>query len=30
MNPKISDFVLARIFEGTQDLESTHRVVGTM
>ncbi|KDP20853.1 hypothetical protein JCGZ_21324 [Jatropha curcas] len=30
MNPKISDFGLARIFEGTQDLGSTHRVVGTL
>ncbi|KAJ9168965.1 hypothetical protein P3X46_020438 [Hevea brasiliensis] len=30
MNPKISDFGLARIFEGTQDLGSTHRVVGTI
>ncbi|XP_057985394.1 G-type lectin S-receptor-like serine/threonine-protein kinase At1g61390 [Hevea brasiliensis] len=30
MNPKISDFGLARIFEGTQDLESTHKVVGTI
>eukprot|EP00257_Ricinus_communis_P026698 XP_025014112.1 G-type lectin S-receptor-like serine/threonine-protein kinase At1g61370 [Ricinus communis] len=30
MNPKISDFGLARMFEGTQDLGSTHRVVGTL
>ncbi|KAF2303552.1 hypothetical protein GH714_019111 [Hevea brasiliensis] len=30
MNPKISDFGLARIFEGTQDLGSTHRVIGTI
>ncbi|CAI0406933.1 unnamed protein product [Linum tenue] len=30
MNPKISDFGLARNFEGTQDLTSTHRVVGTL
>lgn len=30
MNPKISDFGLARIFEGTQDLGSTHKVVGTI
>ncbi|KAF2304024.1 hypothetical protein GH714_026439 [Hevea brasiliensis] len=30
MNPKISDFGLARIFEGIQDLGSTHRVVGTI
>ncbi|CAN1319159.1 G-type lectin S-receptor-like serine/threonine-protein kinase B120 [Linum perenne] len=30
MNPKISDFGLARIFEGTQDLASTHKVVGTL
>ncbi|KAM6575617.1 hypothetical protein CsatA_023944 [Cannabis sativa] len=30
MNPKISDFGLARIFEGTLDLANTHRVVGTI
>ncbi|XP_050213935.2 G-type lectin S-receptor-like serine/threonine-protein kinase At1g61370 [Mercurialis annua] len=30
MNPKISDFGLARMFEGTQVLGSTHRVVGTL
>ncbi|XP_055961315.1 G-type lectin S-receptor-like serine/threonine-protein kinase At1g61390 isoform X2 [Mercurialis annua] len=29
MIPKISDFGLARMFEGTQVLGSTHRVVGT-
>ncbi|KAL6198040.1 hypothetical protein ACLB2K_027832 [Fragaria x ananassa] len=29
MNPKISDFGLARIIEGTQNLENTQRVVGT-
>ncbi|GLT36789.1 hypothetical protein SLA2020_111450 [Shorea laevis] len=29
MNPKISDFGLARIFEGTQYLATTHKVVGT-
>ncbi|PON85819.1 LOW QUALITY PROTEIN: Tyrosine-protein kinase [Trema orientale] len=29
-NPKISDFGLARIFEGTLDLVNTHRVVGTL
>ncbi|GLT66187.1 hypothetical protein SLA2020_385690 [Shorea laevis] len=29
MNPKISDFGLARIFEGTQHLANTHKVVGT-
>ncbi|XP_040369671.1 G-type lectin S-receptor-like serine/threonine-protein kinase At1g61500 isoform X2 [Rosa chinensis] len=29
MNPKISDFGLARIIEGTQNLENTHKVVGT-
>ncbi|PON85820.1 S-receptor-like serine/threonine-protein kinase [Trema orientale] len=30
MNPKISDFGLARIFQGTLDLANTHRVVGTL
>ncbi|OMO79195.1 S-locus glycoprotein [Corchorus capsularis] len=30
MNPKISDFGLARIFQGTQDLANTHKVVGTL
>ncbi|XP_062094624.1 probable leucine-rich repeat receptor-like serine/threonine-protein kinase At3g14840 [Humulus lupulus] len=30
MTPKISDFGLARIFEGTLDLANTHRVVGTI
>ncbi|KAM6585083.1 hypothetical protein CsatB_012085 [Cannabis sativa] len=30
MNPKISDFGLARIFEGTLDRVNTHRVVGTL
>ncbi|PON49303.1 Tyrosine-protein kinase [Parasponia andersonii] len=30
MNPKISDFGLARIFEGTLDLVNSHRVVGTL
>ncbi|KAI4312023.1 hypothetical protein MLD38_036879 [Melastoma candidum] len=30
MNPKISDFGLARMFEGTQDLVATRRVVGTL
>ncbi|XP_060970943.1 G-type lectin S-receptor-like serine/threonine-protein kinase At1g61480 [Cannabis sativa] len=30
MNPKISDFGLARIFQGTMDLVNTHRVVGTL
>ncbi|KAK3441369.1 hypothetical protein EUGRSUZ_B01363 [Eucalyptus grandis] len=29
-NPKISDFGLARIFEGTQVLLNTHKVVGTL
>ncbi|KAM1139103.1 hypothetical protein COP1_036950 [Malus domestica] len=29
MNPKISNFGLARIVEGTQNLENTHKVVGT-
>ncbi|KAL6207008.1 hypothetical protein ACLB2K_024253 [Fragaria x ananassa] len=29
MNPKISDFGLARIVEGTQNLENTLKVVGT-
>ncbi|XP_018730421.2 G-type lectin S-receptor-like serine/threonine-protein kinase At1g61500 isoform X2 [Eucalyptus grandis] len=30
MNPKISDFGLSRIFEGTQVLVNTHKVVGTL
>ncbi|KAL5546978.1 hypothetical protein UlMin_006665 [Ulmus minor] len=30
MNPKISDFGLARIFHGTLDLANTNRVVGTL
>ncbi|KAF8030036.1 hypothetical protein BT93_E2456 [Corymbia citriodora subsp. variegata] len=30
MDPKISDFGLARIFEGTQVLVNTHKVVGTL
>ncbi|KAK3441366.1 hypothetical protein EUGRSUZ_B01368 [Eucalyptus grandis] len=30
MNPKISDFGLARIFEGTQVLLNTHKVAGTL
>ncbi|OMO76101.1 S-locus glycoprotein [Corchorus capsularis] len=30
MNPKISDFGLARTFQKTQDLGNTHRVVGTL
>ncbi|XP_055960391.1 uncharacterized protein LOC126665234 [Mercurialis annua] len=30
MIPKISDFGLARMFEGTQVLGSTHKVVGTL
>ncbi|KAL5546960.1 hypothetical protein UlMin_006647 [Ulmus minor] len=30
MNPKISDFGLARIFEGTLDMANTNRVVGTL
>ncbi|KAL6197534.1 hypothetical protein ACLB2K_033142 [Fragaria x ananassa] len=29
MNPKISDFGLARIVQGTQNLENTQKVVGT-
>ncbi|THG17328.1 G-type lectin S-receptor-like serine/threonine-protein kinase At1g61370 isoform X1 [Camellia sinensis] len=29
MNPKISDFGLARIFQATQEQANTHRVVGT-
>ncbi|KAK3430630.1 hypothetical protein EUGRSUZ_E02493 [Eucalyptus grandis] len=29
MNPKISDFGLARMFEGSQVMVNTHRVVGT-
>ncbi|KAL3740622.1 hypothetical protein ACJRO7_021830 [Eucalyptus globulus] len=30
MNPKISDFGLSRMFEGTQVLVNTHKVVGTL
>ncbi|KAI6704456.1 hypothetical protein NL676_007418 [Syzygium grande] len=30
MNPKISDFGLARLFEDTQVLVNTHKVVGTL
>ncbi|XP_050108984.1 G-type lectin S-receptor-like serine/threonine-protein kinase At1g61490 [Malus sylvestris] len=30
MNPKISDFGLARIVQGTQKLENTQKVVGTL
>ena len=30
MNPKISDFGLARTFQVTQELANTHRVVGTL
>ncbi|XP_021809333.1 G-type lectin S-receptor-like serine/threonine-protein kinase SD1-29 isoform X2 [Prunus avium] len=30
MSPKISDFGLARIFEGTQNLANTQKVVGTL
>ncbi|XP_060668830.1 G-type lectin S-receptor-like serine/threonine-protein kinase At1g61370 [Ziziphus jujuba] len=30
MNPKISDFGLARIFQETIDLATTHRIVGTI
>ena len=30
MNPKISDFGLARTFRLTQELANTHRVVGTL
>ncbi|XP_048446969.1 G-type lectin S-receptor-like serine/threonine-protein kinase At1g61500 isoform X2 [Pyrus x bretschneideri] len=30
MNPKISDFGLARIVQGTQNLENTQKVVGTL
>ena len=30
MNPKISDFGLARMFEGAQYEENTRRVVGTL
>ncbi|XP_018725791.2 G-type lectin S-receptor-like serine/threonine-protein kinase At1g61550 [Eucalyptus grandis] len=29
MNPKISDFGLSRMFEGTQVLVNTHKIVGT-
>ncbi|XP_039168029.1 G-type lectin S-receptor-like serine/threonine-protein kinase At1g61550 isoform X2 [Eucalyptus grandis] len=30
MNPKISDFGLSRMFEGTQVLVNTHKIVGTL
>ena len=30
MNPKISDFGLARIFDGTLDLADTRRIIGTL
>ncbi|KAM6601429.1 hypothetical protein CsatA_021038 [Cannabis sativa] len=30
MNPKISDFGLARIFQGTLDLANTQKIVGTL
>ena len=30
MNPKISDFGLARMFEGTQIVVNTRKVVGTL
>ena len=30
MNPKISDFGLARMFQGTQNQDSTGRVFGTL
>ncbi|XP_048438334.1 G-type lectin S-receptor-like serine/threonine-protein kinase At1g61480 isoform X1 [Pyrus x bretschneideri] len=30
MNPKISDFGLARIFQGTQNLANTQKIVGTL
>ncbi|KAI6704894.1 hypothetical protein NL676_007856, partial [Syzygium grande] len=30
MDPKISDFGLARVYEGTQVLVNTHKVVGTL
>ena len=29
MNPKISDFGLARMVEGTRSLENTQKIVGT-
>jgi serine/threonine protein kinase len=29
MNPKISDFGLARVIEATQNLENTQKIVGT-
>lgn len=30
MNPKISDFGMARIFDGNQDEASTNRIMGTL
>ncbi|CAL9027728.1 unnamed protein product, partial [Prunus brigantina] len=30
MNPKISDFGLARIIQGTQNITNTQKVVGTL
>jgi len=30
MNPKISDFGLARMFQGTQHQDNTRKVVGTL
>ena len=30
MNPKISDFGLARMYQGTEHEENTHRVAGTL